>query len=203
MSSSDVTYVQLYHAGLFNIPNGEANQCHWLVTELDGTFVHETTTSGNFAEQSFMYFDHNVSTEDSMEVILSITNPTNGTICTITDTLYWQAIEVIPGTFIFNWAILNNSVGIEENIQLISDALAENFEVNVFPIPAQDFLQLESKNQISKVEIYSIDGKSMSFDPSDLNALKINISTFPAGIYLCKFYSSQLLEIDTTTIVKL
>lgn len=90
VSASDTSYVQLYHPGFFNIPSGFANVCDWEVTTFTGELVFENTTSGDAFEQGLVLFDHTVPITDSMKVTVAITNPIEGIICTISDTLYWE-----------------------------------------------------------------------------------------------------------------
>lgn len=113
VSSSDTTYVQLYHPALFLIPSGDANICYWTVTTFSGELVHSDTTSGDFEAQSFSYFDHSVPVTDSMKVTLIIENPVEDITCAINDTLFWEETEVIPGVFFGNWAILSDNGGVE------------------------------------------------------------------------------------------
>ena len=113
VSSSDTTYVQLYHPALFLIPSGDANICYWTVTTFSGELVHSDTTSGDFEAQSFSYFDHSVPVTDSMKVTLIIENPVEDITCAINDTLFWEETEVIPGVFFGSWAILSDNGGVE------------------------------------------------------------------------------------------
>ncbi len=124
VSSSDTSSVQLYQAGFFLIPSGFDNVCEWEITSFSDDLIHQATTSGD--DQALMAFDHSIPITDSMKVTLVITNVTEGITCTISDTLVWQEIEVLPDIFIGSWGILNNNVGVEEDI----DPLA-GFEVSI------------------------------------------------------------------------
>lgn len=202
VSSSGMNYVQLYHAGLFNIPNGTENQCHWMITELDGTFVHEANTSGDFADQSFLYFEHNVSTEDSMEVVLTITNEINGTVCNIMDTLYWQETEVLPGSFIYSWAVLNQSGGVEESIQSTNETDSTQPIVSLFPNPASAEVRIVSEKAILNCYFYSIDGKKITIDQNEAQHSNIDVSALPSGIYFCQINFVNSLNSEIIKFIK-
>ena len=104
VSSSSPTFVQLYQAGFFLIPNGQDNVVDWTVTDFSGALVHQETTTGPWAEQSFLTFTHTVPITDSMKVSVTITNATSGIVCNINDTLIW-------GGSIIEWTVLNDNVG--------------------------------------------------------------------------------------------
>lgn len=116
ISSSSETSVALYHAGFFLIPSGFDNVCDWEVVDFSGNTIHEATTTGEWADQSFSLFDHMVPITDSMQVSLTITNETSGILCEVSDTLFWELTEVLPDVFIGNWAVLSNNGGIETDV---------------------------------------------------------------------------------------
>lgn len=55
-------------------------------------------------------------------------------------------------------------------------------KVSVYPNPTKDFVNINSSSKVTKVTIFSADGKQLAEDSST----KINISKLPAGIYLMK-----------------
>ncbi len=118
ISSSTETSVNLYHAGFFNIPSGFDNICNWEVTDFSGAIVHQETTSGDWGDQSFSLFNHSVPITDSMKVTLLINNATSGITCFMSDTLFWEFTEVLPGSFIANWAVLSSNPGSEITLAL-------------------------------------------------------------------------------------
>lgn len=126
VSSSDTSSIQLYHAGFFLLPSGSDNICEWEITSFSNDIIHQATTSGEAFEQGVTAFDHSIPITDSMQVNLIITNNTEGTTCTINDTLYWEATEVLPGSFIGAWAILSNNVGVEEELNPL-----DGFELSI------------------------------------------------------------------------
>ena len=128
---------------LFNIDSGYANVCDWEVTTLAGAAIHQATTSGQWADQSFSLFNHSVPISDSMEVTLFITNPISGITCSITDTIFWEETEVLPGSFIGNWAILGEYGG-EEN-ELITSINSVQISSEFQIIPSMVLISLSSK----------------------------------------------------------
>lgn len=55
-------------------------------------------------------------------------------------------------------------------------------KVSVYPNPTKDFVNIDSSSKVTKVTIFSVDGKQLAEDSST----KINISKLPAGVYLMK-----------------
>jgi hypothetical protein len=71
----------------------------------------------------------------------------------------------------------------------IDDEILNN-SVTIFPNPANDILNIESKNLLlTKVEIYSILGKKVKEVNSNFS--DINISSMSIGLYLTKIYSEK------------
>ncbi len=61
--------------------------------------------------------------------------------------------------------------------------------VSIYPNPVFDFLSVDSKIQINKVEIYSILGKKVKSVHSDFRS--ISLSNLTTGIYMIKIYSDN------------
>jgi hypothetical protein len=182
VSSSDTTNVQLYQAGFFLLPFGFANVCQWDITTFSGAIVHQATTSGEFPEQSFMYFDHTVPITDSTEVTLVITNDSSGIICTIIDTLYWQETEVIPGTFIGNWAILGSNGGLQTGL---ADRTTSS-NINVFPSPAADHVRLTGTFGSCALSISDVNGALVATHANVSANDRVDVSFLPTGVYFIR-----------------
>jgi hypothetical protein len=202
VSSSDETYVQLYHAGLFNIPNGEDNVCEWEVTTFLGELVHEATTSGDFEEQSFMLFDHSVPTSDSMKVVLAITNETTGIICTITDTLFWEETEVIPGAFIYNWAILSGSVGVEEEITTSVENTSSSADILVYPTAVDDFFQVDGKLELYNITLLNASGQVVASHNNVYRNERVDMSDFAQGLYVIRVQDRSNRTLGVRKLIK-
>ena len=55
-------------------------------------------------------------------------------------------------------------------------------KVSVYPNPTKDFVNINSSSKVTKVTIFSADGKQLAEDSST----KINVSKLPAGVYLMR-----------------
>lgn len=203
VSSSDTTQVQLYHPGFFNIPSGFANVCDWEVTSFAGDLVFETTTTGDGFEQGLVLFNHSIPITDSMQVNLVITNTIEGITCTITDTLYWEEIEVIPGSFIGNWAILSSNIGVEEPITHITDFLAVPANIRLFPLPAQNYFQITGDNSTYSFTIYDATGQAIATHNNFNIQQKVDISKYVAGVYFIQFRDNNNRNMGVKKIMKM
>ena len=181
VSSSDTSYVQLYHPGFFNMPSGFANMDAWEVTTFAGDIVHEATAGGSFADP-FMLFDHTVPITDPMVVTLVITNDSSGIICTIIDTLFWQETEVIPGTFIGNWAILGSNGGLQTGL---ADRTASS-NINVFPSPAADHVRLTGTFGSCALSISDVNGALVATHANVSANDRVDVSFLPTGVYFIR-----------------
>ena len=115
LAAADSNIVQLYHAGFFMFgatPNVGAYEtvCEWTVVTLDGALVLDTTSTGDWAEQSFMTFSPNVELPATLLVDLVLTNPNVDFPCCISDTLAWVEGEGPFGPTA-EWEILSGSTG--------------------------------------------------------------------------------------------
>ncbi len=191
ISSSDTMQIQLYNAGFFNIPSGFANVCNWEVTTFDGGPVFEEITMGTTsAEQSFALFEHMVPITDSMFASLVIENEEAGLICTITDTLYWEETEVLPGSFIGSWSVLSNNVGVEETISSIVASEMKGSDVKLFPSPAKDFFSIQSDRVFQSVSIYNMQGQLVTKLNDTNTREKIYIGNLPIGVFFVSLIPS-------------
>lgn len=189
ISSSDTTSIQLYNAGIFNIPSGFANVCEWEVVDFSGEIIFQETTSGDFEDQSFALFNHSVPITDSMKATIVITNEVEGIICTMTDTLFWKETEVIPGAFIGNWSVLSNNGGVSEDIT--STGTINNLLMEIYPSPAQDYFSINGEQETYDFQIINLNGQIIKsyFDFS--KSKKVDISNFPNGVYFVQFVDEK------------
>ena len=202
ISSSDTNQIQLYHAGFFNIDSGYANVCEWEVTTFQGNVVHQATTSGQWADQSFSLFNHSVPVTDSMEVTLFITNPLAGITCSITDTLVWEETEVLPGSFIGNWSILGDYVG-EEN-ELITSVISRRTEKQIEIIPSLVTDQFIIRNIDENFSIIMFDSLGRKvFDKTMYGWEVLNISSFKPGMYYVHIYDANDKIMDIKKLMKM
>ena len=63
--------------------------------------------------ENFFQFSHNVPVTDIMNVSALLTNDSAGVACLIEDQLYWEMVEVIPGSYYGTWAFVHDNVGVD------------------------------------------------------------------------------------------
>ena len=197
VSTSDTSLIQLYHPGFFLIPSGEANICEWLVTSFEGDIVYQDTTSGLALDQGLVQFEHTVPITDSMHANLVITNPVAGIVCTIDDTLFWDEVEVIPGSIIGNWRILSNNGGIEEQISHTKDGTIHETNFSLFPNPVDDILHINYAGDIHAILIYDLNAHVIDQYKVQHASRQMDVSTLPSGLYIVKIvdHTNQLVGI--------
>ncbi|MDR1810271.1 MAG: T9SS type A sorting domain-containing protein [Prevotella sp.] len=66
-----------------------------------------------------------------------------------------------------------------------------NNQIKVYPNPAKDYLQIQSAEQIEKVEIYNYAGELVIVS-SDFDG-KIDISGLPNGVYIARIYTNNTI----------
>jgi hypothetical protein len=77
--------------------------------------------------------------------------------------------------------ICTSNIGIEENFM----------KVGMYPNPCTDFLQIETEEEMSGWEIYSMDGKLLVNQKTSGNNIFISTSELNSGVYLLKVYSNE------------
>lgn len=199
VSASDTTYAQLYHPGFFLIDAGFANVCVWAVATFDGTIVHQATTSGAWEEQSFMLFDHSVPISDSMQVTLVITNDSSGITCTIIDTLVWEETEVLPGSFIGNWAILGSHGGLQTRL----GEQASSSTISVHPSPAVDHVRITGAGGGCALSIVDVNGALVATHAYGRTTDRVDVSSLPPGVYFIRIADERDTFLGTHKFVKL
>lgn len=105
---------------------------------------------------------------------------------------------LVDGTTYFATQTIN---GIESNYRLpitvtktldTKDYVLEN--LNVFPVPIQDFLTISNNSAIDRVEIYNLLGQIIFSKKYNSNVVKIDFSSFDSGVYLAKVYSDNNMK---------
>lgn len=203
VSASDTTYVQLFHPGFSIIPSGFDNICEWEVTSFSGDSIFQGTTSGQLNEQSFVLFDHSIPITDSMQATLVITNNTEGIICTVVDTLYWNEIEVLPGSLIGNWEILSSNGGVEKEITTTTEITLKGENLELFPSPTYDFFQIKGDQEIYSFTIYDSNGQISATHNNISRFEKVDISNYSPGIYWVQFRDTNNRTIEVKKVLKM
>lgn len=187
VSSQDTGYVQLYHPGFFifgateNL-GGFETLCEWSVSATDGAGIHTAVTTGEWADQSFTFFEHDVPLSDSMHVELILTNPNAPSPCCITDTLVWRENEIIPNVFIGSWTFIGNHLGadcvVSQTTQLEFD------QILLYPQPASDVLRLTNAAGIESAMVFDTSGQLIAkFDVHQVESVW-NINHLDDGYYI-------------------
>jgi hypothetical protein len=202
VSSSDTSYVQLYHAGFFLISSGFANICEWEVSTFSGDLIFQDTTSGDAFEQGLVLFEHNVPISDSMKVSVVITNDSAGIICTLGDTLYWEETEVLPGAFIGNWVILSSNGGIEEEITSLLELVTDDNKLKLFPSPVDDYFQIKGSQELYDLTIMNLSGQVLQTHHAVHNGERVDVSAIPSGSYLVQIRTKDHSNVGVRKIIK-
>lgn len=203
ISSSDTSFIQLYNAGIFNIPSGNANICEWYVTDFSENLIHEDVTSGDFEEQSFSSFNHNIPITDSMKVNIIIFNNIEGSVCNINDTLYWKETEVIPGSFVGNWDVLSSNGGVEDFEVSPTESNIIDLSINIAPSPTSDYLSIEGALDKYSLHIINSAGQVIDRHMDILNYEKIDVMHLSSGLYFISIIDDQERLIHIKKIIKL
>lgn len=74
----------------------------------------------------------------------------------------------------------------------INDFDKETLEI--FPVPANDVINIKANSSINKIEIYDLNGKIMNVVAPNENNIGINVSDLPNGTYLFKIYQSEVMK---------
>ncbi len=102
------------------------------------------------------------------------------------------------GEYYFVTVIDSNNCSEIDNVLILicSDAVLDTVEqnVNVFPIPAQDMLFIESDQQINEIRIINIMGQTIYTEKKYLYFKSIDVSGFAEGLYfgLIKFENNTI-----------
>ncbi len=99
-----------------------------------------------------------------------------------------------------NWKNSSNYFGVYNDYEIYASPGAANSTlgvkdsffknaITIYPNPVKDILIINSKIQITKVEIYSVLGKKVKEIKTEFNSIKT--SELPQGIYIVKIYSEK------------
>lgn len=85
---------------------------------------------------------------------------------------------------IYNYALSDSQVATLYNQETLAvgNASIKNKEINVYPNPVKDILNIKSDSEISKVEVFSLEGKKLK----ESNQNKIDVSQLTSGVYIIK-----------------
>ena len=206
VSFSDTSQVQLYHAGFFLLPSGFDNVCEWQVTTFSGDIVFQDTTQGDAFEQGLVLFEHSIPIADSMKVIVFIKNSIEGTTCTLSDTLFWEETEVLPGIFIGNWAILNGNTGTEGVLTsaeecMINDTFNQN-AIALHPTLVNNYIHVSGPEEPYSLSIMNVKGQIIVAQQNLNGRTQMDVAQLLPGIYFVHFSNQANEHIGVRMIVK-
>ena len=67
-------------------------------------------------------------------------------------------------------------------------------QINIFPNPSSDFINIKSEDEMKSVKIYDIKGSVIKTENSSDKTSKIDISTFPKGNYIISIETKSGIE---------
>lgn len=143
------------------------------------------TDYGNHKIKKTTYYDFNYTISPSLPTGLIFNTETgaiSGTPTTISSpTDYTVTISNTEGT---NSFVLNIEVGTLSVADFQKDA------IEVYPNPIQNFVNIEAKSTITKVEIYTLLGQLIQKMIPNQEVFQINFSGLEKGIYVLKLESN-------------
>lgn len=67
----------------------------------------------------------------------------------------------------------------------------KSFELSVYPNPVKDILNFDFEEQVSSIEVYSLDGKTMLQKDVENQNLKLDVSNWMRGVYIYSITSQK------------
>lgn len=189
VSASDSNYVQLYHPGFFmfgaaaNV-GGFDNVCFWTITDVDGNIIHEAETAGDWENQSFLLFNHDIPVTDTLFVDLVLTSPLEDHDCCISDTLVWVETEVLGDVIFGDWNTEPGgwNFGMACNVSSVNAPPAME-TIQLSPQPASASLRIEGLQGGESIQVLDATGRECLGMPlNDRGAL--DIQHLPSGVYI-------------------
>ena len=189
VSASDSNDVQLYHPGFFmfgateNV-GGFDNVCLWTISDVHGNVLHEAETAGDWENQSFMLFTHNIPVTDTLFVDLVLTSPLEDHDCCISDTLVWVETEVLGEVAFGDWNTEPGgwNFGMACNVSSVNMPPATgSFQLS--PQPASASLRIEGLQGGEFIQLFDATGrKCTGLSMDDRGTLDVQHLT--SGVYI-------------------
>jgi hypothetical protein len=115
-------------------------------------------------------------------------------VCEIEDTVFWQATEVIPGTFIYSWAFVGGNWS-HASFNVISAEEAElPSRVKMYPSPAENDLWIEGGERPFSIRLINVFGQCIREIPEAQGVQHLDLSDVPSGNYVIEVRSGASFE---------
>lgn len=198
VSASDSGSVNLYHPGFFyfgttSSSGGYETVCHWTIYDMEGTILHEAETSGDWENQSFMFFEHSVPVTDSMRVEIVLTSPLEDFNCCVSDTLIWEETQSPLGNSAWgDWS--TETDGYTVGVECATSAIEVEFEVEtiqLYPQPAGAFVRINGLNGQESVRLFDALGREWPISPALNPGGRLDVQHLPSGLYFLSMLSKE------------
>ena len=80
---------------------------------------------------------------------------------------------------------------IPETVLGVEDVDASLSKISIYPNPATDFINFQSKAMIEEIQVFNLSGQMVLTSKQTGNSIQVNIANLPSGIYLAKIKSAQ------------
>ena len=137
--------------------------------------------NGNYIDSVGFYLADFTADNDEDDYIVDSWESVDLTSLGIVDSLAFSLSSTDNG----DWGMNTPAYFCMDNITLSSVGISDvkTSEINIFPNPAKDFIIVKA-NQISKIQIMDISGKVLYSRKTELNRVKVDVSSLEAGIYI-------------------
>lgn len=105
---------------------------------------------------------------------------------------HYLYVENADTCFNFNKSYNNPNINSRKPDKIVNNNIEEQQSVKIYPNPSKDYITIETKNEIHKIEILDISGKLMRVDYS---GKKVDINNLPLGNYIVKIYLKNQIKL--------
>jgi hypothetical protein len=187
---SSQTSISIYHSGQYMTHPRENNIFYWEFSDQQGNILHQDT----IVNDAFCNFSHNWSLTDTINVKVHLINdsanldgwyinqglPLNGNSinCLFEDQLYWNTGNSTPWG---SWTFIHSNPGID--VTNINESQTDESNLNVYPSPTSNHLNLEGPKEYYSLQILNIQGQLFHEMKNIRGNQKIDVSFLPSGLY--------------------
>jgi len=187
---SSTNSISIYHSGQYMTHPQEHNIFSWEFTDQQGNILHQDT----IVNDAFCNFSHNWSLTDTINITVLLVNdsanldawytnqglPLNGNSinCLFTDQLYWSTGSSTPWG---SWTFVHGNPGLDMTNINQTQKIEPN--VNIYPSPTSNYLNLEGPKKDYSLQILNIQGQLFNEMKNINGNQKIDVSFLPSGLY--------------------